>query len=138
MDRMKEGALEKTEQGQDSSPYEHSARALAERAKHALEGLTRPGGARADVYPQGKEGVDFLVKFYDNKRSFEAHCSGASCDLFQVVNNGQTLAPIAWEGEGGGHGADVLTEEVLREAILRAVEENKNIAAGAVFTAERR
>ena len=50
MDRMKEGALEKTEQGEDS-PYERSARALTERAKCVLEGLTSPGGVRADVYP---------------------------------------------------------------------------------------
>ncbi|MEK7099339.1 MAG: hypothetical protein AAB916_02385 [Patescibacteria group bacterium] len=130
---MKEGALEKTKQGEDR-PYERSANALAGRAKNALEELAGPG-VRAHVYSPvgGRKGVDFLVKFYDNKRSFEAHCSEDSCGLYQVVDNGKALAPITWEGEGGGHTPDDLTGGILREALQRSVEKNKNIANRAVF-----
>ena len=112
---------------ESSGIYERAARALTERGKNALERLTNEV-ARADVYPQGKgerEGLDFMIKFYGVDKSFEVHCSGNLCDLYQVVNRGQTLAPIAWEGKDGRHDADALSEEILLEGLQKSMEANR-------------
>lgn len=120
-----EGNQENTQEIAES--YEKSARLLAERGAAILEEVTKEKAGSGVYRPVGsREDLDFIVKFYTKSYSFESHCVGASCKLFLVINQGQTLDLLEWRTKlNQGHSSDSVTESILRGIVEKIVERER-------------